>query len=429
MKTATVSFNLSIEKFCFFAILVSSLFLSGEAFVLQKDLPTKMAAVGASSPDPTTRSPAALATKRTSSLGEESPTDSFEGIVKELAPPSGPPRFTAGVIADIQYAPIPDGFSFSGAPRYYRHALEAAKHAAEHFERDKIDMVLNLGDTIDGKCQDIVGHGGDQVPEGVDAGHMSIDHVLEALSAYQSGPMIHTYGNHCLYNLDRKQLGDKLGLKFVEESCGALVGYSHYVRDGIRFVVLDTYDIAIMQRCERTCQKRKEASKILSKNNPNYPANMNSPEGLEGNEKRFVGFGGGVGSIQLSWLRQTLDEARTAGEKVIIVSHQPILPGSSNPVCLVWNFDEVLEVLRDFGDIVVASFSGHAHKGGYSRDPQSGIHFRVIEAVLESCPEKTYAIMDVYDDRLILRGYGHCESAVYDFEHTRKAVKRKAGDL
>ena len=261
MKTTIVSFNLSIEKFYFLVILFSSLFFSGEAFVLRKNLPTKMATMEDGSP-------AAQATKRTSSLGEESQTDYFEGSGKELPPPSGPPRFTAGIIADVQYAPIPDGFSFSGAPRYYRHALEVAKHAAEHFERDKIDMVLNLGDTIDGKCQDIVGHGGDQVPEGVDPGHMSIDHVLEALSAY-SGPMIHTYGNHCLYNLDRKQLGDKLGLKFVEESCGALVGYSHYVRDGIRFVVLDTYDIAIMQRCERTCQKRKEASEILSKNNPN----------------------------------------------------------------------------------------------------------------------------------------------------------------
>ena len=384
-----------------------------------------MATMDASS---TARFPAAQATKRTSSLGAESQTDSFEGSGKELPPPSGQPRFTAGVIADIQYAPIPDGFSFNGASRYYSHALEVAKHAAEHFERDKIDMVLNLGDTIDGKCQDIVGNGGDQVPEGVDPGHMSMDHVLEALSAY-SGPMIHTYGNHCLYNLDRKQLGDKLGLKFVEEPCGALVGYSHYVQDGIRFVVLDTYDIAMMQRCEETCQKRKEAQEILSKNNPNYPANMNSPQGLEGEQKRFVGFNGGVGSLQLSWLRQTLDEARAAGEKVIIASHAPILPGSSNPVCLVWNFDEVLEILRDFGDIVIASFSGHAHKGGYARDPQSGIHFRVIEAALESCPEKTYAIMDVYDDRLILRGYGHCESAVFDFEHTRKEVKSTAGDL
>ena len=28
--------------------------------------------------------------------------------------------FSFGVISDIQYANIPDGFSFSGIPRYYR---------------------------------------------------------------------------------------------------------------------------------------------------------------------------------------------------------------------------------------------------------------------------------------------------------------------
>jgi hypothetical protein len=58
---------------------------------------------------------------------------------------SDTPDFTIGLLADIQYAPIPDGFSFSGSQRFYRHALETAKHAAEHFEQDKVDLVLNLG--------------------------------------------------------------------------------------------------------------------------------------------------------------------------------------------------------------------------------------------------------------------------------------------
>ena len=104
--------------------------------------------------------------------------------------------------------------------------------------------------------------------------------------------------------------------------------------------MIDSYDVAIMQRCENTSQKRKEASEILSKNNPNYVENMNSPEGLEGVKKRFVGFNGAVGALQLSWLRQTLGEARKANEKVIIVSHQPIIPESTNPV------------LRDHTDVV-----------------------------------------------------------------------------
>jgi manganese-dependent ADP-ribose/CDP-alcohol diphosphatase len=322
------------------------------------------------------------------------------------------PLFSAGVIADIQYAPIPDGFSFTGTKRFYRHALEAARHAARHYEEEKVDILLNLGDTVDGKCQEIGQHGGEPVPEDVDPGMMSLEHVLDALSEYKSGRIVHTYGNHCLYNLDRQQLRDKLGLEFVEEPCGDFVGYSHFSHKGVRFVVIDCYDIALMQRCEITSKKHKKACEILASNNPNYPENINSPEGLEGLQRRFVGFNGGVGEKQLEWIRRVLKEARDVGEKAIILSHQPIHPESSNPVCLVWNYEEILEILRDFSDVVVASFSGHAHKGGYVKD-ESGIHFRVVEAALENCPEKTYGILDVHSDRLELRGYGNCESAVY----------------
>ena len=104
-------------------------------------------------------------------------------------------------------------------------------------------------------------------------------------------------------------------------------------------------------------------------------------------------------------------------EEVIVLTHQPILPGSSSLVCLVWNYEEVLAVLREFSDVVVVSLSGHAHTGGYKRD-KSGIHFRVIEAALQSpSPVKTYGLVDVFDDCLIIRGFGDCSLAVYDFDH------------
>jgi manganese-dependent ADP-ribose/CDP-alcohol diphosphatase len=359
---------------------------------------------------------------RSSSLGEESDGDYFHREEAGEDSQDTPPRFTVGLIADIQYAPIPDGASYSGNRRYYRHSLEVARQAFKHFEEEQVDLVLNLGDIIDGKCQNIALNGGDPVPEGIDPGQFSLDHVLEALSPYTKGPILHNYGNHCLYNLDRATLAEKLGIPFFKEPCGDLVGYFDHVHQGVRFVMIDSYDVAIMQRCENTSQKRKEASEILSKNNPNYAKNMNSPEGLEGLEKRFVGFNGAVGALQLAWLRQTLGEARKANEKVIILSHQPIIPESTSPVCLIWNYEDVLEILRDHADVVVASFSGHAHKGGYLRDPKSGIHFRVFEAALENRPERTYAMVDIHDDQLIVRGFGNCHSAVYDFEHNRKAA-------
>ncbi len=331
--------------------------------------------------------------------------------------PSTNPKFTIGLLADIQYAPIPDGFSYGGKPRYYRHALQVAKVAAQHFQDERVPLVVNLGDIVDGKCQEIQSDSGVTV----DPGHAAVSHVMDALSAYQHGPILHAYGNHCLYNLDRPSLQTKLGIPFVQEPCGDWVGYFSHCFQRYRFIVIDSYDIAKHRRCKTTSQKYQQAVNILSENNPNYPHAENSPEGLEDLDMRFVAFNGAVGPLQLEWLKQQLQECRENEETAVILSHQPILPGSSSPVCLIWNYDQVLSILRANADVVAASFCGHAHKGSYKRDDVSGIHFRVFEAALENL-DKTYAMVDFYSDRIHVRGYGSCESAVYDMGHLQRKI-------
>lgn len=465
------------------------------------------------------------------------------------------PLFSVGVIADIQYAPIPNGFSYLGTPRYYRHSLEVTKHAFETFrdyrrprdtshkfnddygedeeltgdgEEIGVDLVINLGDIIDGKCQEIENNGGCLLSptsanrnENDDAvwkdfsdhqGMLSLLEIKHAMKPYEgmsaqyesshshNRKILHSYGNHCLYNLNRTELRETLGIPFrieratdekgkllwgfgsyskrLNESIyqdhknniprgdsdndndnddGDLVGYYSYVHpphppsttnsspdsssytvepsspdnnnnsSGIKFIFLDSYDISLMRRSATHSSKRHKAVEILKQENgKNFgEGNENSPEGLEGLQKRFVAFNGAVGLTQLSWLRNELETTRKlnqennygAIQKAVIISHQPIHPRSSNPVCLIWNYNHVLEILRDFSDVVIASFAGHAHKGGYCRDEESGIHFRVIEAVLESKPPiTTFGILDVYRDRLHLKGYGDCQSAVYWFD-------------
>jgi manganese-dependent ADP-ribose/CDP-alcohol diphosphatase len=341
---------------------------------------------------------------------------------------SSKPILRIGVLADIQYAPIPDGHSFGGTPRYYRHSIVAAKHAANHFQRENVDLVFNLGDIIDGKCQDIDKYCQEEegyvslnesYEEGLNPGHGALDNVIEALSVYK-GKILHTYGNHELYNLNREDIGMKLEIPFVREESGDLVGY--YAHDSpcksIKFVVLDSYDISLMKRSKDTSVKYQKACEILQKNNPNFPGNENSPVGLEGMQKRFVAFNGAVDKPQLEWLRDTLEVARHEKQKVIILSHQPILPGTSSAICLMWNYDEVLEILREYKCTIAASFSGHAHNCGYVRDKESGIHFRVFASPLESKdPVKTYGFVHVHDDRLEIVGEGDLVSAVYDFDH------------
>lgn len=361
------------------------------------------------------------------------------------------PTYTFGLLTDIQHAPIPDGHSFTGNARYYRHAMDAAAFAAQHFQEEGVDCVVNMGDIIDGKCADVGRWGGDvdtatevetncDGDEIISVGHDAIDNVLQSLSAY-SGRILHTYGNHELYNLSRERLQEKLGIPFTREKCGDLVGYYTCLMDNhsnkqknkyeeqsssmkLRALVLDTYDLCLLDRCPDTSHKRHRAHEILSANNHNYPHEENSPEGLKGVARRFVAFNGGIDEPQLDWLRQTLDTARSNGEKVIVFSHQPIHPKSTWPTCLVWNYDEILDILRLYNDVIIASFSGHAHKGGYVRDEESGIHFRSVEAVLESSPPiRTYAIVDVYEDKLVVRGEGDCLSDVYDLDHMKMDAK------
>ena len=246
------------------------------------------------------------------SLSLVSPVTSWapqsSSMAQESSTESSVPRFSVGLIADIQYAPIPDGHSYSGVPRYYRHARKAARSAAAHFQSEKLPMAVNLGDIVDGKCQDLRKQNGNddstattenksRTEISIDPGHEAVHDVLEALSVYQHGPILHAYGNHCLYNLDRQALAQKLKIPFVQEPCGDMVGYSSYTLQDMRFIVLDSYDIAKVNRCPDTSQKYQQAHEILLQNNPNYPEEENSPVGLDDLEKRFVAFNGAVGPV------------------------------------------------------------------------------------------------------------------------------------
>ena len=159
------------------------------------------------------------------------------------------------------------------------------------------------------------------------------------------------------------------------------------------------------------------ANEILTKQNPNYPENENSPEGLKGRNRRFVGFGGGIDEPQIQWLTHLLQQSRTHKQRVLLMSHQPLHPDSSPPVCLVWNYLSILDLLEEYSDVVAMHLSGHAHKGGYSRS-KKGIHYRVLEAVLESPPPiATFGILNITPSNLHLQGYGDCNSGTYSLNH------------
>ncbi|KAJ0790066.1 putative hydrolase [Helianthus annuus] len=287
------------------------------------------------------------------------------------------PLFSFGVITDVQYADIPDGRSFLGVPRYYRNSILVLQKAVQNWNNHQnISFSLNLGDIVDGFC-----------PK---------DQSLEAVKKVViNGRVYHMIGNHCLYNLPRSKLLLLMTFPNVERAYYDFSPIPEY-----RFVVFDGYDISAIG-WPHDHPHTIDAINLLNKKNPNLE--KNSPDGLVDLERRFLKFNGGVGKEQLKRLDKTLQDATKSNQKAVVCCHIPLDPGASSKQALLWNYDEVMDVIHQYGCVKVC-LAGNAHKGGHFLD-SCGVHHRVLEAALE-CPPSTNAFgyIDVYEDRLSLIG-------------------------
>ncbi|XP_074302389.1 manganese-dependent ADP-ribose/CDP-alcohol diphosphatase-like [Silene latifolia] len=305
------------------------------------------------------------------------------------------PLFSFGVISDVQYADIPDGRSFLGVPRYYRHSVLVLQRAVQKWnDSQNLNFSVNFGDIVDGFC--------------------SKDQSLSAIKkiAFEfhkfNGPVYHMIGNHCLYNLPREQLLPLLNI----HSDNGCAYYEFSPSPNYKIVVLDGYDISAIG-WPKDHPKTLQAMTILNEKNPN--SEKNSPSGLEGFERRFLMFNGAVGKEQLEWLDHVLQDATMLKQKVIICCHLPLDPGASSSAALLWNYNEVMNLIHKYKCVKVC-LSGHDHKGGYSIDSH-GIHHRVLEAALE-CPPGVDAFghVDVYEDRVSLIGTDRMQSTDMVFD-------------
>jgi 3',5'-cyclic AMP phosphodiesterase CpdA len=269
------------------------------------------------------------------------------------------PQFRFGIIADVQYADKePEG------QRHYRAALAKLQVCVPDLNRQDLAFVVNLGDLIDG-------HGAASAAE-----LATVARVFAQLKA----PVRHVIGNHCL-EVDRPTLMKTLKLRSAY--------YQFQVRNW-RFLVLDGMDVSV-------------------KSPKGSPAARAAQEYLARNPKLPI-YNGALGAEQLAWLKQRLAEARQRRQKVIVFCHHPALPAASGPATTLWNAAQVESALAAAGS-VAAYFAGHDHKGGYAQ--QHGIHHVTIPAMLEAPNDgNAYAVVEVFADRLVVRGVGAVPSRV-----------------
>ena len=333
--------------------------------------------------------------------------------------------FSFGLIADIQYADIEDRLNHRKTGwRRYRNSLICLREAVTCWKRKNIAFVAQLGDIIDG------------VNSKQNKSREALNNVLRELHKLPPRVgLVNVLGNHELYNFSKAELAES-SLYPCAVSKNELVAFQNDVERStelerclpqsteqktfyfmfsphpqFRFVVLDTFDFSILGR-EESSVEYKEALHLLTNHNKN--PDLDDPSGLEGQDRRFVAFNGGVGKLQLQWLETNLAAAERESQKVIIFSHAPFHPQSCNAFSLMWNYQEVLDVLWKF-NCVVACFYGHDHGSSHVVD-HHGIHYRMIEALVETpSGSNAFATVHVKKDGLYVEGHGRLESQILKF--------------
>lgn len=264
------------------------------------------------------------------------------------------PLVRFGAIADPQYAPAaPRG------TRYYANSLWKLSEAIEDLNGQDLDFVVTLGDVID---------------RHVDA----YNHILPLYQKVETDNWF-VLGNH-EYDVGKDYV------QTVPMYLGMKERYYSFVENGVRFITTDGNDLSMYATPEET-PRRDEAETL-------YNALVDA-EAV--NAKTW---NGGISAEQFDWLKAELDAAQAAGEKVIVFNHFPAAPDDMHNL---WNYKDMQAMLSEY-DNVMAYFNGHNHAGNYGE--VGGVHYVTVEGMLETPDTTAYAIIEVYEDKVVMDGFG-----------------------
>lgn len=278
---------------------------------------------------------------------------------------SDKPCLSFGAVADIQYAdvdPVPKYDS------YYRPSLGKLQDSVDYFNSQKLDFVVQLGDYID-------------------RGRESFAPVHDIYNQIKT-ERYHVIGNH-----DLESTG---GYPTVLKEFNLDNPYYTFEKGGILFVVLDTSDISLLSR-DPGSEKYKLAQKMLESQKENgYP--------------NAVPWNAAISQEQLNWLDETLAKAQSKSQKVIVFAHHRILPINDN--LTIWNGQELVDILDKHSN-VKAFINGHDHRGGY--DFNNGLHYLTVDGMMATPDTNAFAAIDIYPDKMVVKGYGRVESRTLKF--------------
>jgi alkaline phosphatase len=238
-----------------------------------------------------------------------------------------------GMVTDLHYADKP-----AAGTRHYRQSLSKMAEAAERFNRDQADLVVELGDFVDAAATPA-------------AELQYLKSIHEVLATIKS-PKHFVLGNHCVDTLTKQEFLDGVGQKESFYSFDA--GNTH-------FIVLDG--------CFRA-----DGKPYGRKNSKWDDANMPA--------------------LQVDWLR---DDLKATNKKVIVFVHQRL---DNIKQYAVKNAAEVRKVLEQSGK-VRAVFQGHSHANDYQEIGGIHYCTLVAMVEGAGAQNSGYTTMDVFEDDAI----------------------------
>lgn len=269
------------------------------------------------------------------------------------------PLFSFGIISDVQYCDCePAG------TRVYRSSLNKLAEALNSLKTDNPKFVFDFGDLIE---KDF-------------GSYKPVYRILDS-----SGLKIyHSTGNHD-YSVELRMKKRIPQLRTEKE------GYYTFSLDKFRFIILNGNEISNYASTSKT--EIQAANNLIAKLK-------------ESGEKNGQEWNGGIGKKQLEWLDLQLKGAKENEEKVFIICHFPVWPEDEHNLL---NYREVLPVLEKY-DNVIAWFNGHNHAGNYGNFNM--IHFITMKGMVETETTGSFALVEVYRNKIWIRGSGREKSQI-----------------
>lgn len=274
--------------------------------------------------------------------------------------PHEKPLLRFGVIADPQYADLPPWLEMN---RYYANSLDKLRQAIGVLNGEDLSFVVTLGDLID-------------------RGWESYDPVLAVYQGLRHESFLMP-GNHDFF-VAPTQLGD------VHKRLGMPAAWHDFARGGFRFVAIDGNEISLFSTPEghpRHTLAQQRLETLLAE------GAINAKE-----------WNGGIGDEQFGWLEAVLARASAADEKVVVMGHYPLYPENEHNL---WGAERLTDLFARSGN-VIAYLSGHNHVGNLGR--AGNTWYVNFKGMVDTEAENTFAVIEVFGDRIEIIGYGREES-------------------